>query len=93
MAKKDRQSPRKNMPKPNRAPNSKSLPLAEPLAHAIAIGTKEITKGTSDQQITQCLRDSGIDLKKLPPDFLTRLRGGASFKPKPDWRKQRKKSN
>ena len=93
MAKKARQPPRKDLAKPTKGPSAKPLPLSALVEHAIAIGMKEINKGASDQQITQSLRDSGIELKKLPPDFLPRLRAGASFKPKPDRREFRKKSN
>jgi hypothetical protein len=67
--------------------------LTSALKHAIAIGIKEISAGASDQQIALTLHDSGIRLKDLPPDFLSKLRGGASFKPKPQkpvWRKKSK---
>jgi hypothetical protein len=93
MAKKNRQSPRKNVTKPTTGPSSTPLPMSSSLKEAIAIGIREISKGASDQQITQSLRDSGIEIKKLPEGFLSRLRSGASFKPKPDRREFRKKSN
>ncbi len=92
MAKKARQSPLKNVAKTTKGQSPKPLPLSSLLVHAIAIGMKEINTGASDQQITQSLRDSGIELKKLPEDFLARLRAGASFKPKPMRQEFRKKS-
>ncbi len=99
MAKKTRQSPSTGAKKPVPRPNSNSpAPADQPtlstaMRRAIAIGIKEITRGASDQQVTLSLQDAGINLKDLPPDFVTRLRGGASFKPKPpkpDWRKKSK---
>ena len=93
MATKDRKSLRKNVTKPAKGPNSKPLPLPSSLKDAIAIGIREISEGASDQQITQSLRDSGIELKKLPEDFIARLRGGASFKIKPKRAWAGKKSN
>lgn len=93
MAKKARQSPNKSVAKGTEGPSSDPPPMSSLLLEAIAIGTKEINQGASDQQITQSLRDSGIELKKLPDGFLSRLRAGASFKPKPNRREFRKGKN
>ncbi len=62
------------------------VPSADPLKRAVALGAEEIRKGVSDAQIELSLEDAGINIKKLPPNFLKQLRGGASFKlksPKP----------
>ncbi len=69
--------------KPPKAKTKNAVPIADELAHAIALGTNEIRKGVSDAQIELSLQDAGINIKKLPPNFLKQLRGGASFKPKP----------
>ena len=83
MSKNARHSRRKKTMIPAQKATSKSLAIADPLKHAIAIATKEIVKGASDSQIQFNLEDSGINLKQLPPDFLIKLRGGSSFKPMP----------
>jgi hypothetical protein len=64
--------------KPKRA-----IPVTDPLKRAVALGAEEIRKGVSDAQIGLTLEDAGINIKKLPPDFLRKLRSGDSFKPKP----------